>query len=443
MTTTPAGDRLPPGSNGIPLLGETLAFAKNPFRFIEERLALHGRVFRSNVLGRKTVVVAGAEAAGRFIDPRVVQREGSMPPHVQELFGGRSLPLLDGEEHRARKSAVMQAFTRPALAAYLPVIRTTTERYFERWASAGEIGWLEELKRLSIEIICTTILGMQPGAEMDQLRRDYGLLTAGFATLPINIPGTRYAKSLKARDRILAVLRASVRARRAAPRDDGLSRILTAAGTSLSDEDAALEAHHMVIAGYIVYAELGAMIQQLTEHPAVCRRLTEEIAEQAPEGDALTLEKLVSMPYLMQVVNEVKRLCPIIPAVFGKTKEAFVFDGVTVPAGWMVMWALRPSHVERSVYDEPQRFDPDRFSRERAEDQRHEHAFAPQGAGPATGHRCPGLDFATYVMEIFAIVLLRGYRWELPRQSFAIDWSKTPPDVKDGLRARVVRRGNS
>jgi hypothetical protein len=27
----------PPGSNGLPLLGETLTFAKNPFRFIEER----------------------------------------------------------------------------------------------------------------------------------------------------------------------------------------------------------------------------------------------------------------------------------------------------------------------------------------------------------------------------------------------------------------------
>jgi cytochrome P450 len=438
MTTTPAGDGLPPGSDGIPLLGETLAFAKNPFGFIEERLARHGRVFRSNVLGRKTAVVAGAEAAGRFIDGSIVAREGSMPPHVQELFGGRSLPLLDGEEHRARKGAVMQAFTRPALASYLPVIRGTVERYFERWSGAGEIGWLEELQRLSIEIICTTILGMQPGAEMDRLRRDYGLLTAGFATLPVNLPGTRYHKALKARDRILAVLRASVRARRAAPRDDGLSRILSTSGAALRDEDAALEAHHLVIAGYIVYAELGAMVQQLTAHPAVRERLAEEIAAKAPDGDELTLEKLMSMPYLLQVVNEVKRLCPIIPAVFGRSKAPFVFDGVTIPAGWMVMWALRPSHVERSVYDDPHRFDPDRFSPQRAEDKRHEHAFAPQGAGPATGHRCPGLDFATYVMEIFGIVLLRGYDWLLPPQSFAVDWSKTPPEVKDGLRARVV-----
>src|SRR5712691_6184399 len=107
--------QLPPGRDGMPLLGETLSFARNPFRFIEERLATHGRIFRSNVLGRKTVVIAGADAAGQFIDPSNVMREGSMPPHVQELFGGRSLPLLDGDVHRARKSLVMQAFTRAAL----------------------------------------------------------------------------------------------------------------------------------------------------------------------------------------------------------------------------------------------------------------------------------------------------------------------------------------
>src|SRR5438874_11042996 len=115
MTTAP----LPPGRAGLPLLGETLAFAKNPFRFLDERLAAHGRNFRTNVLGRKTIVVAGPEAAGRFIDGSVVMREGSMPPHVQELFGGRSLPLLDGDVHAARENVWLLDFTRAARALYL------------------------------------------------------------------------------------------------------------------------------------------------------------------------------------------------------------------------------------------------------------------------------------------------------------------------------------
>src|SRR5438067_13558425 len=152
MSTAP----LPPGRSGLPLLGETLAFAKNPFRFIDERLAAHGRIFRTHVLGRKTVVVAGPEAAARFIDGSIVLREGSMPPHVQELFGGRSLPLLDGDAHKTRKSLVMQAFGRAALASYLPAIQTSVESYFEKWTKSGQIRWLDEMKRLSIEVICTT-----------------------------------------------------------------------------------------------------------------------------------------------------------------------------------------------------------------------------------------------------------------------------------------------
>jgi len=427
---------LPPGRTGLPLLGETLAFAKNPFAFIDERLARHGRIFRSRVLGRDAVVLAGPEAAGKFIDNDVVQREGSMPPHVQQIFGGRSLPLLDGDTHRERKSVVVQAFTRSALTSYMPQMQASVERFFETWAKSGEIRWLDEMKRLSIEVICANVLGMQPGAEMDRLRGDYDTLTRGFATLPINLPGTTYRKALQARDRIFDVLHARVRERRARATDDGLSRILAAAGT-MSDRDIVLELHHIVIAGFIVFAEFGGIVQQLDAHPDARARLAEEIKTKSPEG-AITLETLMSMPYLLQVVNEVKRLSPIVAAVFGKTKKELELDGVAVPAGWMVMWALTPSHIAHGTYDNPRQFDPDRFSAERAEEKRHEHAFAPQGAGPAMGHRCPGLDYATYFMEVFAIVMLRGYTWTLPPQNYDLDCSKTPPVAKDGLRAIIT-----
>src|SRR5262245_39382566 len=113
---------LPPGRSGLPLLGETLPFLKDGFGFIASRVATHGPVFRTHSLGRKAVVIAGPEASGRFIDP-VVQRAGSMPPHVQELFGGHSLPLLDGAQHLTRKAFVLEAFTREAMAFYLPVMQ--------------------------------------------------------------------------------------------------------------------------------------------------------------------------------------------------------------------------------------------------------------------------------------------------------------------------------
>lgn len=432
---------LPPGSTGLPLVGETLAFAKNPFQFIDERLAKHGRIFRTRVLGRDAAVISGPDAAGRFIDTRTVVRADSMPPHIQELFAGRSLPLLDGEVHRTRKSIVNQAFTRAAITAYLPQMQACVERAFGEWTRGGEIRWLDEMKRLAIEVICTNIIGLQPGAEMDALRRDYGTLTDGFATLPINLPGTRYRKALQARDRIMAFLRKTVRERRAAPTADGLSRILAGAalpGSAVGDDDIALELHHIVIAGFIVFAELGAMVLQLTQHPDVRAKLAAEIAATSSDGP-ITLEGLMKMPYLLQVVNETKRLTPIIPGVFGIAKDGFEVDGHNVPAGWMLIWTIRPTHVTHGVYSNAEVFDPERFSPERAEDGRHEHAFVPQGAGAMTGHRCPGLDYATYFMQVFATVLLRGHTWELPPQDFSLDYSKTPPEPTNSLQA-IVRK---
>ena len=353
-----------------------------------------------------------------------------MPPHVQQLFAGKSLPLLDGEAHCERKRVVNQAFTRAAMADYLPQMQSSIEVAFRRWAAAGEVRWLEEMKRLSIEVICSTIMGLHPGNEMDALRHDYEIVLNGFATLPINIPGTRYNKALKARDRIMEFFRETVRVRRNSPSGDGLSRIL-AAGPDLSVEDAALELHHIVIAGFIVFGELGAIVRQLTDHPGVREKLEAEVAGSA---------SFESMPYLMQVVSEVKRLTPIVPGVFGIAKEGFQLDGMTVPAGWTILWTVTPTHVAHGVYSDPLRFDPERFSPQRAEDRRHEHAFVPQGAGPVTGHRCPGLDFASVLMSVFTVVLLRGYRWELPSQNFELDYSKVPPEPRGGLRAQVRAR---
>ena len=96
----------PPGSNGLPLLGETLAFASNPFAFIHQRRTRFGDVFRTSILGRPTVFLSGPRHVGTWLDPSKVQREGAMPANLLALFGGHSdiAPLLDGESARAAQA---------------------------------------------------------------------------------------------------------------------------------------------------------------------------------------------------------------------------------------------------------------------------------------------------------------------------------------------------
>jgi len=141
-------------------------------------------------------------------------------------------------------------------------------------------------------------------------------------------------------------------------------------------------------------------------------------------------------------VNEVRRLTPIVPAVFGKARRTFVIDGFEIPAGWMVAAAVWQHDREAATFPEPQRFDPERFGA-RAEHMQNAYAYAPQGAGPPDGHRCPGFDLTASFMALFATRLVRGITWELPEQNLSLNWTLLPPVPKDGLRARVLRAGLS
>ncbi len=438
-----AGAPLPPGDSGLPLLGETLTLLKNGFAFVEAGARKHGPIFQTNVFGRKTAVITGPNATALFIDPSRVQRSGSMPAHIQTLFASRSLPLLDGEEHRDRKRFVMAAFTREALASYLPTMQRVVGEAIGQWSAKGEVRLFDEFKRLAIETIAATMLGLSRGPTLDKVLADYGLVGGGFASLPIPLPGTAYTRAKQALERILAVFETCVEEHRAAPRDDGLSRILAArteSGNGVTTDEAKRELHHIIIAGLIVWAWFVGAILELDKRPDLLEKLRDEIRGSGPEGP-LTLESLGRMHELQWISMEIRRLSPVVYVSFGKARETFEFEGFTVPKGWAVLWGLRSSHIRPEIYTEPEEFDPSRFSPPRAEHQRHEHAFVPNGAGPPTGHKCAGYEFAPLFLQVFLVELYRSFDVVLAQpQDLGLDWSRVPPEPREGLRASVKRR---
>ena len=431
---------LPPGSSGLPLVGETLPFLSDMFGFIRARTERHGPVFRSHILGRPTAFISGPDVCEQWIDENKIQRAGSFPPPVRRLFAGPGiLPLMDGVQHRRRKELLMAAFDREALAGYFPGLQRTIESALARWADGGERPLLPELKLLAIEGICGNVLGMEPGPELSRLVADYGVLFKGFTGLPVNLLGMPFHAALKARDRILAQLAGQVLRHQAGALDDGLSRVLaarTADGAGMAPEDATKEMHHVVLAGTIVFAELAAMLLELSRRPAVREKLAAEVKAAAPAGP-VTPVSLRQMPYLDQVVMEVKRTCPNVPVVFGRARVDVRIGDVTIPAGWNVMMALGAHNMNR-IFTEPETFDPDRFGAARAEQNRHPHAFAPQGAGSVlAGHKCAGYDYSTVFMQLFAVLLTRAYTWEVPAQDLSMNRALVPPEFRSGLRVTL------
>jgi cytochrome P450 len=422
---------------GLPLIGETRAFLRSPFRFLEERQRAHGDVFKSRVLFRQVVFLAGIDGAKAFYDEENITRTDAHPFPLVDLFGGENMEMFDGTRHRGLKTATLAAFNEQAFARYVPELQDPIDATLRRLADAGEASTMPELQRLAIGAIWTNVLG-PPGEEADAIARDYARIITGLTSLPLAIPGTPYGRARAARDRLLERIGATISSRRAHPSDDGLSRML-AASPEMTDREAQLEVHHFVIAGFIVYLLMGEVLRRLAEQPALLERCADEIRQQVGHG-RLTLDPLLRLPTCSNVIREAKRIVPLVPLAFGRARRAFACGGYDVPEGWTVYLALHLNNHDPRVFQSPHTFDPDRFSGARAEDQQHPMAFIPQGAGPPTGHQCLGLQYSTILVLAFVTQLVRNYTWTLPPQDLEPDPRKIPPEPRDGMRVRLEPR---
>jgi cytochrome P450 len=428
---------------GLPLLGETLAFVKNPYGFLEVRRQRHGNVFTSNIVGRKVVFLAGTEGAEAFYNADNITREDAHPFLMRDMFGGTNFEMYDGPRHLDLKTIALGAFDHEAIAGYLPDMQRLIESTLARLSTSGEFSATAQMRQLAIEAICWNVMGLSPGPDTEAMTREYGTLLAGLASsVPMKLPGTTYGRAMAARDRLLDRISDVIQERRARPGSDGLSRILGARaddGRAYTDDEAVLEVHHIMVAGFVVYSLMAEGFAQLAAQPGLRERCDAEIREFAPRGP-LTMDALQKLRTSIHVVLETKRFVPIVPLAFGRARRAFTCGGFRVPDGWTVYLALQLNSHDPTIYADPYRFDPDRFGPERAEHLTHPLAFIPQGAEPPTGHRCLGLDYSTFLVLTFLTLLVRDYDWVLPPQDMEYDWKKRPPEPRDGIRVQLTAR---
>lgn len=428
---------LPPGRNGLPFLGETLAFVFDP-RFAEKRAQRYGNIFRTNILGQPTVVMSGVEANKLILSSHFDHfswREG-WPPNFRELLG-ESLFLQDGEEHRRNRKLLMPAFHGAALQNYFATMVAIADQYLQRWADLGELTWLPLMKEMTFEIASVLLVGGESGTAASELSTVFTALTKGLFAFPIRLPFATYGKALQARDQLLQHIEMAIAARRQQPQNDALGLLLQScdeAGNRLSDAEIKVQALLMLFAGHeTTTSMLISAIMSLAQHREV---LAQARAEQAQFSGALDFEQLKQMPYLSQILKEVERLYPPVAGGFRGVVKPFEFQGYHVPAGWKVLYQMKPTHRDRHIYNDPDCFDPDRFSPERNEYKNAEFSLIGFGSGARI---CLGIAFAQLEMKIFLALLLRGYDWQLlPDQ----DLTMTPiPSLhpRSGLRVKLQR----
>ncbi|KAF4797154.1 Cytochrome P450 4B1 [Turdus rufiventris] len=116
-------------------------------------------------------------------------------------------------------------------------------------------------------------------------------------------------------------------------------------------------------------------------------------------------EDLGKMTYTTMCIKESLRLFPPVPAVSRQLSKPITFpDGRSLPAECLVGVSIFGIHRNRDVWEDPEIYDPLRFSPENSA-HRHSHAFVPFSAG---SRNCIGQQFAMNEMKVaLALTLSR------------------------------------
>lgn len=412
MAPTLDEKRLPPGSFGLPIIGERPRMLDTDYMM--KMYAKHGPVFKTRVLSFGNVAVFLGPEANRFLLSTGMHyfswRQGW--PLTFKALLGESLFVQDGEEHRVKRRLLMPAFHRQSLHNYATTMEDITRRYIEKWTKLGSFRWLSEFKQFTFEIASILMTGTEPGEDTVQLSRNFVSMTAGFITLPINVPWLPYGRALTARNALLAYIDRAIEHRRANPTTDALSLLVQSRdddGNGLTNQELRSQMLLMLFAGHETSASMMTFLTMaLRQNPTV---LAQARAEQdaLQLGDRLTMEDVRRMTYLEQVLKEVERMYAPVPIGFRGVVETFEFNGYVIPKGWTALYPINVAHNDPAVYTNPKTFDPDRFSPERNESSV-PYSLVGFGGGPRV---CLGYGFAQLEMKIMASYLLRFCDWDL------------------------------
>ncbi|TKY47533.1 Cytochrome P450 90A1 [Spatholobus suberectus] len=413
--------RLPPGSYGLPFIGETLQLisaykSDNPEPFMDERVRRYGPIFTTHVFGEATVFSADPEA-NRFI----LQNEGklldcSYPGSISNLLGKHSLLLMKGSLHK-RMHSLTASFANPS------IIKDHLLHHIDRLICLNLGAWshrvflMDQAKKITFELTVKQLMSFDPDEWTESLRKEYVLVIEGFFTLPFPLFSTTYRRAIKARTKVAEALTLVVRQRRK-EYDEGKEKkndmlgALLASGDHFSDEQIVDFLLALLVAGYETTSTIMTLaVKFLTETPLALAQLKEEhdqIRARSDQEAALEWTDYKSMAFTQCVVNETLRMANIIGGIFRRATTDIDIKGYTIPKGWKVFASFRAVHLNPEHYKDARTFNPWRWQSNSSEAANPGNVYTPFGGGPRL---CPGYELARVVLSVFLHRFVTRFSW--------------------------------
>ncbi|TYI52571.1 hypothetical protein E1A91_D12G257800v1 [Gossypium mustelinum] len=415
--------KLPPGSMGFPLVGETLQFftPNTTFDippFVKERLKRYGPIFKTSLVGRPVIVSTDPD-----LNHFIFLQEGQLfqswyPDTFTEIFGRQNVGSLHGFMYKYLKNMVLNLFGPESLKKMLPEVENTACRRLQSWSSQETIELKEATASMIFDLTAKKLISYDQDNSPENLRENFVAFIQGLISFPLNIPGTAYHKCLQGRKNAMKMLKDLLNERRSMPRkhqSDFFNFVLEELqkeGTILTEAIALDLMFVLLFASFETTSlALTLAVKFLSDNPSVLNTLTDEheaiLRNRENTDSGLTWKEYKSMRYTFQFINETVRLANIVPGIFRKTLREIQFKGYTIPAGWAVMVCPPAVHLNPAKYQNPLTFNPSRW--EGTEINGASKNFMAFGGGMRF---CVGTDFTKVQMAVFLHCLVTKYRWE-------------------------------
>ncbi len=400
-----------PGSDGLPIFGESFNFLRDPLRWTFDMHRRYGPVFRTYMFFEAGLNVSGADFAERFfLDKEQLFSSAYGWRNLLAEFFRNGLMLRDFADHRFHRGLIQAAFKRDALDSYLSILQPL----FSSTVAGLQEGPLLAypwLKRLTLDGAAAVFLGLEIGDDARRVSRWFTeVMAAVGSALRWDLPLTTYGRGLRARAELRRFFATLIPLRRAQGGTDMLSTLCRATneqGERFSDDDIIDHIHFLLMAAHdTITSALTNMLFELGRRP----ELQAELREEARSVDMLDHDGIAKLQATHDCFREVLRLYPPVRGVPRRTLRETEIYGYRVPPNTQVWVNPDVVHRDPNIWREPDRFDPTRFREPRAEHKQHRFAFFPFGGG---AHTCLGLQLSELQVKSFMHALLRRMEWRI------------------------------
>jgi cytochrome P450 len=382
----------------------------------------------------------------------------SKQPLNDDVFGeaiGGGLLNAEGEAWRWQRRLTAPLFRVEDVLAYVPAFAEACGPVLERWRETppGTGQAIDrDMTRATLQALQDSVLGASLGEEDRRNIEQAGAAFLGYSVWKIALtsvglppwiphPGSRVMTRAGRTMRDIA-MRVLVNARKSAERrDDLLGRLVTArdpaTGEAMPDALIVDNVVTFLMAGHETTSQaLTWALYLLALFPDWQEAVRQEVLSIAG-ARALGREDIGNLPLLDAVFQEAMRLYPPAPVLMRRTIRPVTLGGVTLGAGATINIPVYIVHRHRSLWPDPLKFDPSRFTVE-ATPNRYRCAYMPFGAGPRT---CVGGSFAMIEGKTMLATLLQHARFALPEGERPTPFARVTLSPKYGLKLNVTMLG--